>query len=137
MTEIVILYVSLIWYILENLALKSFCHEPLKDTIGAMGVLASRIILRIHCRLSSKYLAMENVAKVAAEYLDLKTEPKADSSSSSSILLLIKKKTREVVAREDTIKAYFLWPWAKVILKVEQFYLYRLANLLSLKLLEF
>lgn len=44
----------------KNLAFKSFFQGLSKKTIREIGLLAFRIILKLCCKLSSKYLMAEN-----------------------------------------------------------------------------
>lgn len=67
LTEVVVLYIgfSLVKK-LGNLVFKSFFCRPLEGVIE-IEVLASRAILKIYCRLSSKYLAIEDVVESVVE----------------------------------------------------------------------
>lgn len=87
---------------LWNLLFKNLFHQPLKGTIGAVEVLASRTILRIHCRSSFKYLAIEDVVKNAAKGSELEIKPRAESSCNLFISLVIEKKN----PRHRSYKAY-------------------------------
>lgn len=61
---------------LENLAFRGFSCGPLKGVIGVK-ILASRIVLRIYYKSSTKYLATEDVAEGIAKGSRLGAEPKA------------------------------------------------------------
>lgn len=79
-------------YMLRNLAVKSLSHRPLTRAIRVVGVLASKTILKIYYRSSSKYLVIENIARDIAGSLGLIVELGAKNLSNSFILLEIGKK---------------------------------------------
>lgn len=66
----------------------------------------------MHCRSSSKYLAIENIAGGVAEGLELKIEPEAKDSFSSSISLSMEKSAQYIKvmknAADNAIKAWSL-----------------------------
>lgn len=101
---------------LENLTFQNLFHEPLKGAIKAK-VLASKTILKIRYRSSSKYLVIEDVAGDEVESLELMAESRTKSFFSSSISLFIKEKAQDIRPTEGTMEsateAQFLqeYPW--------------------------
>lgn len=94
-------------YVRELSLQKSF-HELLRGAIGSAGVLAFKTVLKIRCRLFSKYLVMEDAAGGIIEGLGLEVESKVEGFSNSSISLSIGKKTRDIGATEGTAEVQFL-----------------------------
>lgn len=62
----------------ENLTFKSLSHGPSKDVIGAAGILVFRTVLKICCKLSSKYLTMKDKVRDIVEGLGLSAELKVE-----------------------------------------------------------
>lgn len=81
---------------MENLILYDFSNRSLKDAIGAVEVLALRIIFKIYWGSSFKYLAVKDEIGSVAEVLGLKAKPEAKGFFNSLILLLIQETTSEV-----------------------------------------
>lgn len=81
-------------------------HKLLRGAIGAVRVLASRTILKIYCRSSSKYLAGKNtVGSIAKSFkARLRTESKIQDTFGLSILLLMGVKTWNIGATEGAIE---------------------------------
>lgn len=84
----------------------------MRGIIRATIVLAFKSVIRIYCRISSKYLAIENVAKdvVEGSRIGLGVELGAENHwmecfSCSFILLSIEEKARDVEVIEDAIEA--------------------------------
>lgn len=79
----------------EELAFKDCSHEFSESTIerGAIKVLTSKMALKIYCRSSSKYLAIENVIKGVAKSSKMRLEEKLKTEDyfNLSISILIRK----------------------------------------------
>lgn len=88
---------------LGNLAFKSLSCGFLRGTIKAE-VLASRTVLKIYCRLSSKYLAIEDTTGDIAKCLGLGVELKARGLFSIFISLSIREVAWDVGVTDNTIE---------------------------------
>lgn len=90
---------------LENLTFKSFLYKSSRRTNRRITrVLASKTGLKMHCRSSSKYLMVKDIADNIAESFKAKLKAGLEAKSpleirdlfNSSILLLIREKTGDV-----------------------------------------
>lgn len=101
-----------------NLAFKNRSYQLFGKAIkkGVRGVLASKTVLKMHCRSSSKYLTMKDIANNIAKgfraelriELEVKSFFKIEDLSNLSILLLIRKETWDIGAIKGATGDQFL-----------------------------
>lgn len=98
---------------LRNLVFKNLLYSLSEKAIkGITEVLAFIIVLKIHCRSSSKYLVIKEVVKDSEEELKVGSRVRSgvEGFSNLFILLSIKKKTLDIALKriEEVMKAWFL-----------------------------
>lgn len=88
---------------LRKLAFRDFFHESFKSIIG-MKIFTSRTVIKIYCRLFSKYFAIKEEVGDVVESLELVAKIRAECLSSSSISLCINKCVQDVKTIKVNIK---------------------------------
>lgn len=101
LAKIVALYLGFFIIYIQESSLKDFSYCS-SGKVKVVRILTSKIVLKIYCRSSFKYLVAEDIIRSSGAELEVKSLFKTNGPSNLSISLLMEEKTHNIRTKGNT-----------------------------------